>query len=462
MNIQSTFVFAGAFALALAARGNPLGFPSYEREVEAVFATPAEAAKAEMKICALPDGAKIAFTTRWDDSSSKHLAKRDMLNEAGYKGTFFLIGDERFAQAKGAALIAGGNALGAHTMTHPSLWKGSVAKMFSEVLLNRIMIERAADFPVVSFVIPFSWNTPDRTRQPKLVRILCDTGLYVSSDWPMSNSPAGFDKWMPGYTFEASDKKPDEKRFHFNLKRSVKSALAGKYPKVTFGIHSWCDDAGNEVQGELLSRYAGNPEWFYGNDNEYGAHRYAGLHGKVGRKSVKGKKAVFSITMFDPAFTGSDIPVSVRFTSVPEKVSVGGAALVERRGTYRVPHSLGTLTKADSADKAGRFRKFPGLEIRIVPDEAKATLALEVKNGTGTKMKDVVFTVLPAPGWSNSRIVSKAGALDKGVLKRSFDLGKKTDDPDYWADPVIYAASVDFRIGAKACRAWTVSNERKN
>ena len=467
--MKRKYVFGAALLAACASltspASNPLSFSSYEREVRAVFATPEEAAAAEMKICALPHGAKLAFTTRWDDSSMKHREKRPVINAAGYKATFFLIGDAGYARVFGPGLLVGGNALGNHTTHHPSLRKETLSKMFSEIVLNRAMIESATDFPVVSFVIPYCWIFENPNRPGELVRILCDTGHYVSSDWPLPNCPVGYDTWMPGHTFDADDKAPNPEKFHARLKRDVAAALKDNYPKVTFGIHSWCDEAGNELQCKLLSEYAGNPEWFYGNDNEYGAHRYAGLHGKAVRKSVSGCEAVFSLEMFDPAQIGSDIPVSVSFSAKPTKVSVGDSVLAEDRGTYAVPHSRPRLSVADTAKNDGTFAKFPGLSVSVKPDEAAGKLSVEVVNGSPSAFDDLVVTFLPHPGWKNGRVVRSLGAVAAGKNASAVvELGDRLDDPARWSGPSLYVVSADFHMDGKACRAWasaTLDNPTK-
>ena len=449
---------AAAGAAAWCAMANPLGFATYEREVRATFASPAEAAKAEMSIAKLPNCAKIAFTTRWDDCNPRHFPKRDMLNSIGYKGTFFMNGDENFLKNDGKRLIEGGNALGNHTVHHPFLMKGSVSKMFSEVVLDRIAIESLTDFPVVSFTIPFNWASEDPAKPGKLVRILCDSGTYVSSDWPILDCGVGPDTWMPGHQFDCNDKTPNEWVFNDRLPKAVAKAMKGDYPKVTFGMHSWCEGPGNDLQKKFLLSCAKNPEWFYGNDNEYGAHRYAGLHGKAVRKSVKGSEAVFTLTMFDPAQTGSDIPVSVMFSAKPSAVTVDGKAVAEVRGTWPISHSRGGLALADAAKADGTFAKFPGLKVALKADEFAGTLAIDVANGSASDLSDVYLTVLPAPGWKVGRRTIDKGALVRGgTAAETIRLGERYDDPDRWEGPSLYAVAVDFRQNGKACRAWATT-----
>lgn len=65
-------VVLGLAALGLCAE-NPLGMPEYRQSLKLEFRTPEEARKAELKKMELPDGKKIAFSTRWDDTNNRHL-----------------------------------------------------------------------------------------------------------------------------------------------------------------------------------------------------------------------------------------------------------------------------------------------------------------------------------------------------------------------------------------------------
>lgn len=63
----------------------------------------------------------------------------------------------------------------------------------SFVCLDRIAIESLTDIPVVSFTIPFNLASEDPAKPGKLVRVLCDSGTYDSSDWPIPGCGVGPD-----------------------------------------------------------------------------------------------------------------------------------------------------------------------------------------------------------------------------------------------------------------------------
>ena len=77
---------AGLFPVSLS--GTPL--PRYPVEVKAECPTPEAAAAAKLKFLELPEGKKVAFSARWDDSSVRHLLMRGLMKKHGYKATFYL------------------------------------------------------------------------------------------------------------------------------------------------------------------------------------------------------------------------------------------------------------------------------------------------------------------------------------------------------------------------------------
>jgi len=68
------------------------GWRTYEQILTLTFESEAQARDAAVTARPLPVGKKVAFSTRWDDSSPEAVAvaKAAVLAEYGYKGTFFL------------------------------------------------------------------------------------------------------------------------------------------------------------------------------------------------------------------------------------------------------------------------------------------------------------------------------------------------------------------------------------
>ena len=93
MAMKTSVLLWAAVCTAAVAQANPLDFAEWTQTVEAVFATSADAAKAELRCLDLPKGMTRAFGCRWDDANALHAAKGEMMTRAGVKGTFFLNGD---------------------------------------------------------------------------------------------------------------------------------------------------------------------------------------------------------------------------------------------------------------------------------------------------------------------------------------------------------------------------------
>lgn len=451
MNKQPLFaagICALAGGVAAAPAGNFLSFTPCATRVTAEFATPADAEAAACSIAPLPHGAKLAFTTRWDDTNPAHVQKCEMLNSIGLKATCFLTkSDDGFYRNEAKQILAGGNALGNHSTSHPFLMEASVSMMFREIMEQRMDEEAATDSPVVSFVMPFNWNSPIGPERPKLlVDMLLNGGLYITSDAPLEGIPA--DRWYAGRLFAANDRAPDPALFEKGLAGALASIEKDpSHPRVVFGIHSWCDAAGNDVQKAFLSKIANNPDWFYGNDNEYGAYRYNALNGSVKKLGTEGRTATFEVVAFDPAHTGSDIPLSLGFTAKPVSVTSGGAALAEDRGTFTLPIGRKSVAKIDRAKADGTFAEFPGFSFTLSPDEATGKIGYAFASG-GRKVEGLRIVIVPAPCWSEGRLVTDAP-------KGSLGLGAKSADPDRNDGEALYCASADFTLDGEPVRLWT-------
>ena len=69
------------------------------------YPTAAEAANASASIPPLPNGAVLAFTSRWDDSNPNHVLRAKMYNSIGYTATFFLNKNEDFYKKEAIEML---------------------------------------------------------------------------------------------------------------------------------------------------------------------------------------------------------------------------------------------------------------------------------------------------------------------------------------------------------------------
>ena len=406
--------------------------------VTATFASEADAQKAEIGIAPLPGGKKAAFTSRWDDSTSAHVEKSEMFRRVGMQPMFFLNGNPDFVRNDLPKIKANGGRFGNHTVNHPYLMESGVNRMFSEVMNEKIIVETACDMPNTSFVIPFNWSCPlEPGRAAKLAKILVDAGIFVSSDWPLeiARQPAG--EWMPGNTFGANDGAPEEKRYWDGLNAGIAAVEKNPdYPKITFGIHSWCNSNGIRRQEEWLRKtIADHPEFWVTDDAHYGAYRYEFYHAAAKKLGVQGKTAVFEVQRHDPAFLGEVQPLDYVFGDVkPVKVEVKDAF------KDAMPQAIDVM-------KDGASAKFPALKLTVSVDETKGELAYKFEGDA----KVVQVVINPAPMWSEGRILAQAA-------EKSVSLGEKNTLADYQEGEHLYVVQVDFIKDGKRGRLYAAES----
>ena len=406
--------------------------------VTAEFASAADAQKAQIAIAPLPEGRKLAFTSRWDDSSGQHVQRAEMFKRTGMVPMFFLNGDMGYFKGIVPKLKSLGARFGNHTVNHPFLMESGVNIMFNEVVENKLRIECFSDMPNTSFVIPYSWECSlEPRRAAMLAKILVDNGIFVSSDWPLAATEQPASEWMPGFTFSGNDNQPTDKTFYSGISNAVASVAKNPgYPKVTFGIHSWCKPDGLLKQekwiNETIAAHKG--DWWITDDAHYGAYRYEFWHAKTKKLGVKGKTATFEVLRHDPAFLGEVQPLTYTFirevqqhahTFVrvePIKVSLCG-------GYSALPALPAKIDRMEN----GASAEFPDLALTIKVDEAKGELSYEFTGNAEV----IAVVVNPAPLWSEGRILVTEA-------KKTVKLGSANKIAEYREGDRLYVVGVDF------------------
>ena len=438
----SPAALCAAFPLALLA--NPLGFVEEMRAVEAEFATPVEAAKAELKLRDLPKGMTRAFGCRWDDANALQAAKGEMMTRAGVKGTFFLNGgNPKFYADIAPGLIAAGHAIGNHGFSHAFMQELPPNRVWREILEQRIALETRLDVPVVAYAAPYGWPfTPDPGRKELIAKMLLASGHYVSGDCGVREQGWKLpDCWYGLARFSANDGKPNPAEFAKQL--GWAEAYLAKNPAVrnlVFGIHAGCDAAGDRVQEGLLKELVSkHPDWWMANCAEYGAARYAADYGRVRKVKVQGTTAVWEVAGFRPVDLGAAVPPGYDFTVKPRSVRSAGDELRAGRLEFR----------AACADASGVSSKLPGVRLAILPDPVRANLTVTVENVSGGQLAEVTGVAYAPPEWTDQRFVFMAGALAAGqVWKKTFALSFAGRE-DYREGEALYAVSVDWKADSR-------------
>ena len=450
---------------------NPLSFPVYYQELVAEFASSEDASQTTISIASLPNGAKCSFGTRWDDSTPAHLAKAAMLERAGAKGAFYLVGRQTvrrndskkvhpFFKTGARDLVSRGHAVGNHTWSHPYMMMHSPDEMFRQVLMTRIVIEDAAEHSVLSYASPFGWYGKSWLSQ-KLrtlaAKMIMETGHWVSGDNPFDGVPRN--EWYPANRFSANDRNPNYEAFKKGLAQQTKLAEADEMsPRVTLGTHSWCDDAGNALQESWIKRHCIRPDWVQLNDCEYGAYRYSFLNGSVSRKSHSGKRAVFSVRRFDPAALGDEIARSLRFSSQPISVKCGDRVLAkDGNGCWTLPHdaSRACVSKVGVASEDGICAELPEIAMTVEPDRKSSCVIVKITNRSKNDFRDLYGVVHLPPEFAVRRRVFEIEYLAAGsTIKRSLPFGE-TEAEVCPVDRQLFAASMDYTLHGTRNRLWT-------
>ena len=441
-----------------AALANPLGFQTYSQELVVKYPTAAEAANASASIPPLPNGAVLAFTSRWDDSNPNHVPRAKMYNSIGYTATFFLNKNEDFYKKEAIEMLKEGSVLANHSATHPFLMQIEDNEMHIEVLENKIAIESICDTSCVSFGAPFNWESEiDESRPSVLRKIIIGTGHYVSGDWVVENCDVPADTWMTAHLFSANDTNPNEELFENNLSSNIQKAKGTpEYPRISFGIHSWCDEQELAKQCEWLKRHGNNPDWFYANDNQYGAYRYQYYHSKLEKISSRGNTVVWRLTRFMPLQLGSDYPLSISFSGAPTEVKLDNQVVGKtERGFYTLPHSsefTGALTVLRDAEIE---QELLGISFKLVRNGFKQ-MSIQIKNSTSNPIVGAHTTFFLPPAFEKARIVktSDPNSEISGEATIAANLGALIKDPNKMPGKVYFAACVDFFYNSKPFRVY--------
>ena len=273
----TALTLAAVFATVSVFAENPLGFREYQQKFTLSFPSEQDAQKAELKAKPLPADYKLAYSSRWDDSTPKHLDTHEVMVRNNIKGTFFL-GDLNWLNGVLnkdpdyiKKLMEGGNSIGLHTQTHPFLTAKNPYEQFREYMRDRIELEVKSQSPVNSQVLPFcNWWAPEPFIPLSVGWAMRATGVISSPDvmYPNRENELGY----PAKSFAQSrfvapgDRNPDLAKFNREMKWALgnEKALAIQ-PSVSMAMHSWHTPEGLINLDCAYAMVANNPEWWYCN-----------------------------------------------------------------------------------------------------------------------------------------------------------------------------------------------------
>ena len=365
----------------------------YSQCISAKFDSPADAQKSAAEILPYPDGRKIAFSTRWDDTNPRHLATAQMLSKRGMFATCYLVGygfqnPETLAMVRGVLELGG--AIGSHTLTHPHLENFIPNEFFGEIALERAHLEAAFDANVVGFVLPYmSYNSRFDDNVKNLIgRSIVNAGYRVSPETnPDNNKKYGLserDGIYSSYTFGVDDRNPQRGRLIDGVKKARAAIEKGYPPHFTLGIHSWQTDEGLERLGTYLDEVKSDDFW-YCNENDFVAYRTQFLKGKIRKTVAQGDTALYELYRVAAMHIGSDIPLAIRFSIQPKSVRLGDTEIKPVNGIYNIPQydsrktpkKIDMLSFGSERGKTLSSAKFAGLDFGFDFDRAGGKLTVK-------------------------------------------------------------------------------------
>lgn len=466
----TALTLAAVFATVSVFAENPLGFREYQQKFTLSFPSEQDAQKAELKAKPLPADYKLAYSSRWDDSTPKHLDTHEVMMRNNIKGTFFL-GDLNWLNGVLnkdpdyiKKLMEGGNSIGLHTLTHPLLTAKNPYEQFREYMRDRIELEVKSQSPVNSQVLPFcNWWAPEPFIPLSIGWAMRATGVISSPDvmYPNRENELGY----PAKSFAQSrfvapgDRNPDLAKFNREMKWALgnEKALAIQ-PSVSMAMHSWHTPEGLINLDCAYAMVANNPEWWYCNQNEYGAYRYETQNTSIAKK-VDGKNAEFTVTRMEPFELGASVPLWFSVNGA-KAVSANGAKLVN--GSVELPHADGRKLPDvyASVDKNGKSR-IPFVSLVFTHLEEKVWKA-ELKTLDGKPVEQLAFSFRFPSQWSKEVIRKDLGSQNSVSVTVAQDT-KKNDFYYRYGKP-YYALQADFMRDGKRYRLYADirEDEEKN
>ncbi len=436
---------------------NPLFLPEYEREVKLTFPSEEAAEAAKLELLPLPEGKVFAFSTRWDDSNPKHVRMAELLAKHGFKATFFLCAaNQKFYDDTLPQLIRRGHSIGNHTLNHPNLATLIPNEVARQILRNRVEYESRTDQTINSFVLPYCAykNATDSLCPLRIGEALHRSGELGSPEYFQElekeyGMPEG--SWGTSRLFGIDDRHPSAEAFDRAIVERTKNMKPGEVRHATLGLHTWQDDAGFETLDKIFTKYANRPDWWYCNENEYNAYRYAQRHTRV-EKRVDGRNAVFKLTGPTPAALGSNTPLWAKVSP----------ATADGRTMVKLPHTLPLPEKIDMIVSDGASvvpsKEFPFLAASLVMNvEEDSSIVLTLANRSKRPLTNVTVAFrLPLLFTGEERVPRNDLEMINPEVTRTvshyFPEHRRT--ALYQCGPLFAAAEVNFEVDGRPQRLW--------
>jgi len=441
---------------------------TYTQRVRLGFDSVEHAAEAIISIAPLFGGADWSVSCRWDDNNLSDLKMRDVMEEHGYRGNFYLNRpNPRFTGEVAKQLLMGGNAIGGHSMTHPYLSLVSKNHLFWEVAAVRMLWEAATDSPVCSYAFSFcDFRHPvdGRAVQRDIAESLCRAGYYhIANGW--------FENTLPT-DLEVSPILPSDGA---PIAPAAESYLADErhrllHPHMSFSMHVWYDTPEKWARFETqLDMYGRRSNWWYCNQNEYAAYRRQYRLGAVRKLRTQGSETVIEVRRPVLRELNDSIPLSLLVNGVPAdslvsaecataRVDIGcsadGAALVQLHHDRleRLPAAIGMIQNEDNSGALSSgdvSEDFPGLRALLHFEGGR--LIVQGDDGGPGPLEDLTITYRLPLAYRPGVVRHHVGTVAR-AFRDEVELAPATTEYKYTAGRAFFAAQLDFVRAGRAGR----------
>jgi len=463
-----------------------LNFDLYEQKIIIELNQNIDNEKIQIDLTPLFNDYEIAISTRWDDNNLDSLKVRELLEKYGFKGTFFLNAtDGWYSPVKSdinfslepkeyfsKELLKGGNSIGCHTLNHRYLTYLSRNNIFYEILGCRIDREVNSQSPVNTFGFPytaFASRMEGDEQLRDIIEIINRSGvLHIAEDGFNQRYKTDFSD----VTFITIDnnQSPDKK-----LQQEIERANS-RNTLYVIGMHAWVDKWGKNFLylEKSLKKLSNKKNWWYCNQNEYGAYRYQFFNTKI-EKNIKENQIELIIKRPFLTDLNSDIPLTIKIKglndSVIKDILCNSAKFEKKLNTKKeILINLWHDNKFSLPSCYGAVNNFANLKIKDnllkskeVPEVSSLLyfkdkkIFLILKNDSKEKLEDIRILFRLPLKWNTRKSKMEILELNPDETKTiEIELTEINNDFLYAAGNFYFVAQIDFKVNNTFKRLYSI------
>ena len=449
---------------------------SYRQNIHVTFKSAAAAGQARLVLVPLYHDLRAAFSTRMDDTNAGSLHVAEVMAKHGQKGTFYLNRLQAWwednawtgaamsgnpAQEFPPRLLAGGNSLGGHTISHEYLPALSKNSAFREIMGIRVALEVQTGSPILSFTYPyvsFRSEVRDGCDRRDLEAMLLRSGYYQLAEHRYN---AERDSGLQDGVFVICDNDTDGGRYTEAV--LTRPWAEQERPLFLVTMHPWVHAWGGPEfpkLAEIYRKWSGRKDWWYCNQNQYAAYRYQALHSTL-QASVEGNVLRAVLTRPDPLDLSDWTPLTLKVEGVApgEVVAVACADAEVQPVALEGPYAFdlchdgkrGAIESYAATDNPKNSDQFEGAAggaegLRALLYRKGRVLTLALRNESGQALKDLRVVFRLPLRWEEGVVRKHVGSLAAGAATTLEVSLTERADAEHYIDGTEYdVAQVDFR-----------------